>query len=119
MKPGALVRLVAATAALAAAAPEARADEGMVIWRSYDCGYFVLQMKGGYGLYEWLSGPYPNDGDIIEGELKSAGQHRVNNKTADLPTTVFQEAFARKRDAISARIPAKCKDGPQEAPAPK
>ncbi len=29
----------------AAAANVAHADEGMVIWKNYDCGYFILQMK--------------------------------------------------------------------------
>lgn len=93
----------------AAAANVAHADEGMVIWKNYECGYFILQMKAGYGLYEWVAGPFPNDSDVIEGELKASGEHRVNNKTADVPTTIFLDTFSVKRAAISARIPAKCK----------
>ncbi len=100
----------------AAAANVAHADEGMVIWKNYDCGFFVLQMKAGYGLYEWVAGPYPNDGDVIEGELKTAGEHRVNNKTADVPTTIFLETFSAKRAPISARIPTKCKAKPDSIP---
>jgi hypothetical protein len=96
--------------------PAASADEGMVIWQNRDCGYFVLQMKSGYGLYEWVSGPYPNDSDVIEGELKAAGEHHVNNKTADVPTTIFVDTFSRKRTAISERIPAKCKARPDYVP---
>lgn len=93
----------------AAAANVAHADEGMVIWKNYECGYFILQMKAGYGLYEWVAGPFPNDSDVIEGELRASGEHRVNNKTADVPTTIFLDTFSVKRAAISARIPAKCK----------
>ena len=106
-----LLALVAATAASAA-----RAEEGMVIWKNYDCGYFILQMKGGYGLYEWAAGPYPNDGDVIEGDLKATAEHRVNNKTADVPTTIFLDTFSKKRGDISARIPAQCKARPGYIP---
>jgi len=100
----------------AAAANVAHADEGMVIWKNYDCGYFILQMKAGYGLYEWAAGPYPNDGDVIEGELKAPGEHKVNNKTADVPTTIFLDTFSAKRAAIAARIPAQCKVKPGYVP---
>jgi hypothetical protein len=106
-----MLSLIAGTAANAA-----RADEGMVIWKNYECGFFILQMKGGYGLYEWAAGPYPNDGDMIEGDLKAKGEHRVNNKTADVPTTVFLDTFSKKRAEISARIPAQCKARPGYVP---
>ena len=104
------LRLAAAILALAtaAAADHARAEQGMVIWKDYDCGFFILQTKTGYGLYEWVAGPYPNDGDLLEGELQAAGEHRVNNKTADVPTTIFLDTFAEKRAPVSARIPSKC-----------
>ena len=101
---------------LAAGANPAHAEEGMVIWKNYDCGYFILQMKGGYGLYEWAAGPYPNDGDVIEGDLKATAEHRVNNKTADVPTTIFLDTFSSKRAGISARIPAQCKARPGYVP---
>ena len=100
----------------AAAANVARADEGMVIWKDFECGYFVVQIKAGYGLYEWVAGPYPNDGDVIEGELKTPGEHRVNNKTADVPTTIFLETYSEKRAAVSSRIPARCKARPDYVP---
>ena len=98
------------------AADVAHAEDGMVIWKNYECGFFILQMKAGYGLYEWVAGPFPNDSDVIEGEIKAPGEHRVNNKTADVPTTIFLDAFAEKRTAISARIPAKCKAKPGYVP---
>ena len=116
MNAGTAARCTAVLLAFAAAAAAARADEGVVIWRNYDCGFFVLQMKSGYGLYEWVAGPYPNDSDVIEGELKQDGEHRVNNKTADLPTTIFLDTVSAKRAAISARIPAKCKSRPGYVP---
>jgi hypothetical protein len=100
----------------AAVSNVAHADEGMVIWKNTECGFFILQMKAGYGLYEWVAGPYPNDGDVIEGELKAPGEHRVNNKTADVPTTIFLDTFSEKRAAISARMPTQCKTKPDYKP---
>ena len=101
---------------LAVSAGATRAEEGTVIWKNSDCGFFILQMRGGYGLYEWVAGPYPNDSDVLEGELKSAGEHKVNNKTADVPTSIFLDTLSAKRGAISARIPAKCKAKPGYVP---
>jgi hypothetical protein len=106
-----MLSLVAAGASIGA-----QADEGMVIWQNHECGYFVLQMKTGYGLYEWVAGPYPNDSDVIEGELQAPGEHRVNNKTADVPTTIFLDIFSAKRAPISERIPAKCQAKPDAIP---
>ena len=106
-----MLSLVAATAA-----GVAHADEGIVIWKNYDCGYFILQMKAGYGLYEWVAGPNPNESDVMEGELRVPGEHRVNNKTADVPTTIFLDTFSEKPAVISARIPAKCKAKPGYKP---
>ena len=101
---------------LAAAGRVAHAGEGIVIWKNYDCGFFILQTKAGYGLYEWVAGPYPNESDVIEGELQADGEHRVNNKTADVPTTIFLDTFSEKRAPVSARIPAKCKARPGYVP---
>ena len=118
MNTGLPARRAAVMLSLVAAAVSnvAHADEGMVIWKNTECGFFILQMKSGYGLYEWVAGPYPNDSDVIEGELKAPGEHRVNNKTADVPTTIFLDTFSEKRAAISARIPAQCKAKPDDKP---
>ncbi len=116
MSPGAVVCRMTVLLALMTATHGAHAAEGVVIWRNYDCGFFILQTKAGYGLYEWVAGPYPNESDVIEGELQEPGEHRVNNKTADVPTTIFLDTFSSKRGDISARIPAKCKARPGYVP---
>ena len=97
-------------------ASPALAEEGMVIWKNHECGCFILQMKSGYSIFEWVDGPQPNDGDVLEGDFRSAGERLVANKTADLPTTILLNAFALSRDAIAARMPAKCKKLPGYIP---
>ena len=112
MNPRHAGRLGAATLATLMVAASAHADEGMVIWKNYDCGYFIVQAKAGYGLYQWLAGPHPNDGDVIEGDIKAAGERKVNNKTADVPTTVLVQAFAVKRADIASRKRNGCLSAP-------
>jgi hypothetical protein len=97
-------------------ASPALAEQGMVIWKNHECGYFILQMKSGYGIFQWIDGPSPNDGDVLEGDFRSAGERLVANKTIDLPTTILLNAFALKRSAIGARMPAKCKALPGYIP---
>ena len=94
----------------------ALAEQGMVIWKNHECGFFILQMKSGYGIFEWVDGPQPNDGDVLEGDFRSAGERQVDNKTIDLPTTILLNAFALTRGAIAARMPAKCKKLPGYIP---
>ncbi len=106
----------AAVVACALFASPALAEEGMVIWKNHECGYFILQMKSGYGIFEWKDGPQPNDGDVLEGDFRSPGERMIANKTADLPTTILLNAFALSRGAIAARMPAKCKALPGYVP---
>ena len=88
----------------------------MVIWKNRECGYFILQMKSGYGIFQWIDGPQTNDGDVLEGDFRSAGERLVDNKTADVPSTILLYAFALNRSAISARMPTKCKTSPGYIP---
>ena len=97
-------------------ASHALAEQGMVIWKNHECGHFIVQMKSGYGIFEWVDGPRPNDGDVLEGDFRSPGERLVDNKTVDLPTTILLNAFALSRGAIAGRMPAKCKALPGYIP---
>ena len=109
-------QVAAAVVFCALFASPALAEQGMVIWKNHECGFVILQMKSGYGIFEWVDGPQPNDGDVLEGDFRSAGERLVANKTADLPTTILLNAFALSRGAIAARMPAKCKKLPGYIP---
>ena len=97
-------------------ASHALAEQGMVIWKNHECGHFIVQMKSGYGIFEWVDGPQPNDGDMLEGDFRSPGERLVDNKTVDLPSTILLNAFALSRSAIAGRMPAKCKAFPDYIP---
>ncbi len=60
-------------------ASHALAEQGMVIWKNHECGHFIVQMKSGYGIFEWVDGPQPNDGDVLEGDFRSPGERLVDN----------------------------------------
>lgn len=115
-RAGGRMSAAAAVVLCALYASPARAEQGMVIWKNRECGYFILQMKSGYGIFEWMDGPQPNDGDVLEGDFRSAGERLVDNRTADLPTTILLNAFALSRSAIAARMPANCKVLPGYVP---
>jgi hypothetical protein len=115
-RAGRRVAAAAAVALCALFACPALADQAMVIWKNRECGYFILQMKSGYGIFQWIDGPHPNDGDVLEGDFRSAGERLIDNKTADVPTTILLYAFALSRSAIAARMPAKCKAVPGYTP---
>jgi len=115
-RAGKRVAAAAAVALCVQYASPALAEQGMVIWKNRECGYFILQMKSGYGIFEWMDGPQPNDGDVLEGDFRSAGERLIDNKTADLPTTILLNAFALSRSAIAARMPAKCRTLPGYVP---
>ena len=115
-RAGRRVAAAAAVALCALFACPALAEQGMVIWKNRECGYFILQMKSGYGIFQWIDGPQTNDGDVLEGDFRSAGERLVDNKTADVPSTILLYAFALNRSAISARMPAKCKTSPGYIP---
>ena len=102
MNPGAVVCRMTVLLALMTATHRAHAAEGVVIWRNYDCGFFILQTKAGYGLYEWVAGPYPNESDVIEGELQS----RENTGSTTRPPMCrqpFSSTLSRRNAAIFPR----------------
>lgn len=90
-------------------AQPAAAAQGTVIWKNHGCGHFILQTAKGYGLYEWVSGALPNDGDIIDGKLDAAGSQEFDNRTADQPVTVFVVAHTTHRGELDSKIPARCR----------
>lgn len=62
--------------------------KGIVMWQANDCDYFVL----GYDIYtdpryvvmEYVQGPYPQAGGVLEGELVAVG------RTTELSGTVVR-----------------------------
>lgn len=86
---------------------------GTVIWKHQGCAHFIVQTQRAYLLFEWISGGWPNDGDVLEGELDSAvgssGTLQLHNLTADLPVTVFPVARAVQRRELQAGLPADCR----------
>jgi hypothetical protein len=103
---GALVLLPGAIAA----APNQVIEEGMVIWKDHRCAFFIVQTPSGYTLFEWMSGPRPNDGDTIEGPLEGFGPRNVVNKTADNQVTLaYTELHSTSKKYVGKKIPGFCR----------
>ena len=86
------------------------AEQGRVIWRNLACAFFIVETDaGGYGLYEWLSGPKPSLGDVISGELDREGSHVVMNATLDKQMMKYTSAYTRSRTNTFKAIPPICR----------
>lgn len=92
------------------AAPNQTIEEGMVIWKDHRCAFFIVQTPSGYTLFEWMSGPRPNDGDTIEGPLEGFGPRNVVNKTADNQITLaYTEVHSTSKKWVGKKIPGFCR----------
>jgi hypothetical protein len=104
---GALALLLPAAIA---AAPNQLVEEGTVIWKDHRCAFFIVQTPSGYTLFEWMSGPRPNDGDMIEGPLEGFGPRNVVNKTADNQVTLaYTEVHSTSKKYVGKKIPGFCR----------
>ena len=93
-----------------AAAPNRIIEAGTVIWKDHRCAFFIVQTPSGYTLFEWMSGPRPNDGDTIEGPLEGFGPRNVVNKTADNQVTLaYTEVHSTSKKYVGRKIPGFCR----------
>lgn len=100
----------AAEPATGAAGKGRPTEQGTSIWKDRSCNFFIVRTAWGYTLFEYLWGPRPNDGDIIEGLMDTFGTRNVINRTAEGKTmTVYSEVNSTSRRYVAGKIPTFCK----------
>jgi hypothetical protein len=104
---------VAAALVLVACSFEAAADEGEVSWSDPTCGYFVVRLPEGnpaeaYGLFSVKGLPLPNVGDVLEGDIVSAQEPTLNNRTKNVSHDVIHWANAREQVMLVRNTPVQC-----------
>jgi hypothetical protein len=109
-----LKQLLAALALLAPLAalpaPNQVIEEATVIWKDLRCDFFILQTPSGYTLFEWMSGPKPNDGDTFEGPMEGFGPRNLINKSAENQVTLaYTEVHSTSKKWVGNKIPPFCK----------
>ena len=100
----ALLSLILAASGIPALAAEARA-----VWVDPSCHSFIADLGGEFGFYDWRSGAPPNEGDVMEGELKAEGLVELVNKTKGGSNGVIAMALSPTVHSLIHSSPVDCK----------
>jgi hypothetical protein len=95
---------------VAAATPNATVEQATVLWWEARCNFFVVQTPSGFTLFEWLSGPKPALGQVMEGPMEGFGPRNLINKSADDQVTLaYTEVHSTSKKWVADKIPGFCK----------
>lgn len=89
------------------------AAEGVVSWADPTCGYFVLKLPDGdpayaYGLFSVKAPPVPKLDDVIEGDVETAQEPTLQNRTSGASHDVIHWANAREVNMLVRNSPVQC-----------
>jgi hypothetical protein len=100
----ALLSLILAASGIPALAADAKA-----VWVDPSCRYFIADLGGEFGFYNWRSGEPPNEGDIMEGDVRAEGPAELVNKTRGGSNTVIAMALSPTVHSLIYSSPVECK----------
>lgn len=106
-------KLLLTSFVLALSAPMAYAVDGPVIWMDPTCGYFVVKLPGddpaeAFGLFSLRTNPLPDVGDVLEGDLISAAEAKLQNATKGIAHDAIHWASARTQEQLVRNTPVQC-----------
>ena len=94
----------------AVAAPNATIEEGTVLWFDKTCSFFIVQTPSGFTLFEWMNGPKPEPGHVMEGPLEGFGIRNLINKAVENQVTLaYTEVHSTSKKWVANKIPGFCK----------
>jgi len=59
----------------------ALAGKGIVVYKDYNCNYFLLKISSDYVILEWYGGSEFEAGDILIGNIDSYGFKNIYNNS--------------------------------------
>lgn len=86
----------------------ALAAEGKVVWVDVSCQYFIADLGGEFGFYNWRAGLAPNEGDIVTGDTTGRGLVELRNTTQDGDLAVIPMALSPTTRALILSSPVNC-----------
>jgi hypothetical protein len=105
-----LAGLALAAPFAATAAPNATIEQGTVLWWDKTCSFFLVQTPSGFTLFEWMNGPKPEPGHLMEGPLEGFGPRNLINKSVeDQITFAYTEVHSTSKKWVANKIPGFCK----------
>jgi hypothetical protein len=82
--------------------------KGVVVYKSKNCSYFIVESPSGYALLEWYGGNEPEIGDVIIGDFESYGFKKIYNLTAGKSLIVWVEDFWLSKRRVIEKYLEKC-----------
>ena len=84
------------------------AAEGKVVWVDASCQYFIADLGGEFGFYNWRAGLAPNEGDIVRGDTKGLGLVELRNTTQEGDIAVIPMALSPTTRSLILSSPVNC-----------
>jgi hypothetical protein len=101
--------LAVALACLLVLSRTALADEVKIIWSDPSCSYFIAQLGEEFGIYNWRSGPDPDEGDVMSGPVTEEGTLTLTNATKGGSNTVILVGISPRLKSLINQSPVYCK----------
>lgn len=86
----------------------ALAAEAKVVWVDASCQYFIADLGGEFGIYNWRAGLAPNEGDIVKGDTTGRGLVELRNTTQDRDIAVIAMALSPTTRSLIHSSPVQC-----------
>jgi hypothetical protein len=105
-----MAALLLVAGSFSAAAAE---GEGEVSWSDPTCGYFVIKLptddpSQAYGLFSVKGLPLPAVGDVLAGDIVTAQEPTLTNRTKDVKHDVIHWASAKEQVMLVRNTPVQC-----------
>ncbi len=84
------------------------AAEGKVVWVDTSCQYFIADLGGEFGFYNWRTGLAPNEGDVVTGDTTGRGLVELRNTTQDGDVAVIPMALSPTTRSLILSSPVNC-----------
>lgn len=105
------VQSLVATAVMALLSPMASAGDPRIAWYDPSCGFMLLELPEGFGLYQWKAGVDPSEGQVLSGDL--AGGPKVEAELPDgTSMSLIHWADAGNREVLFKHTPRTCRNRP-------
>jgi len=101
--------LAVALACLLVLSRTALAGEAKIVWSDPSCSYFIAQLGEEFGIYNWRSGPDPEEGDVMSGPVTEEGTLTLTNSTKGGSNTVILVGISPRLRSLINQSPVYCK----------
>src|SRR5271169_1798278 len=85
------------------------ADEAKVVWVDPSCNYLIARIGEEFGIFEWRAGSDPDEGDVLNGPLRTEGIVTVTNATKGGSNNVILVATSPRLNSLIHSSPVQCK----------